>query len=428
MGCAPSKPVDLVGEVNLYHFELHRVAGKGAFGKVRVVEHKRSKKLYALKYIDKQQCIKQKAVANIIQERRLLEEVDHPFLVNLRYAFQDDNNCFFVLDLMLGGDLRYHINTKGNFPENVVRFWTAELASGLVYLHSKGIMHRDIKPDNILLDEKGHAALTDFNIAIHYSRSRMHTSVAGSMAYMAPEVVDPQRRGYSWQVDWWSLGVSAFELLWHKRPFDGNSAEKMRDSIINHPIKKPSHRHGAVSSECTSAIWGLLERDPIRRLGCRTGTSSMDEFHSHSWFTSINWEKLEAKQLDPPFVPSQDRANFDVSYELDEFIMAEKPLTHHKRKANPEKMKPEMRQLEDDFTVYDFERTTRRSYYPLNQPITAAHSHTVNTDPILALPSQTNTYVQTSTFGGHSRSSSPLEQQAGQARVSSSSRRYSSSR
>ncbi|KAF8273348.1 kinase-like protein [Lactarius quietus] len=426
MGCAPSQPVDLAGEVNLYHFELHRVAGKGSFGKVRVVEHKRTKKLYALKYIDKQQCIKQKAVANVIQERQLLEEVDHPFLVNLRYAFQDDNNCFFVLDLMLGGDLRFHLNTRGTFPENVVRFWTAELACGLVYLHSMGIMHRDIKPDNILLDAQGHAALTDFNIAMHYSRSRLHTSVAGSMAYMAPEVVDPQRRGYSWQVDWWSLGVSAFELLWHKRPFDGNTTDKMRDSIINHPIKKPSHRHGVTSSGCTSAIFGLLERDPIKRLGCRNARSSLDELKSHSWFSSINWEKLEAKQLDPPFVPSQDRANFDASCELDEFIMAEKPLTHHKRKANPEKMKPEMRQLENDFTVYDFERTPRRSYYPLNQPITAAHSLTVdNADPMLTLPSQTNTYVQASTASGHSCSSSIIEP-AGQARHSS--KRASSSR
>lgn len=139
MGCCFSEPVDFESEVTLYHFDLHRAVGKGAFGKVgpyisssvtissvqvRVVEHKRSKKLYALKYIDKARCLRQKAVANIIQERRLLEEVirfqppttpnetdillqiDHPFIVNLRYAFQDDENCFFVLDLMLGGDLR----------------------------------------------------------------------------------------------------------------------------------------------------------------------------------------------------------------------------------------------------------------------------------------------------------------------------------
>lgn len=119
------------------------------------------------------------------------------------------------------------------------------------------IYNSDIKPDNILLDAKGHAALTDLNIAMHYSQHRLHTSVAGSMAYMAPEVVDPQRSGYSWQVDWWSLGVCAFELLWHRRPFDGNSAERMRDSILTHPIRKPSQRHGPVSGECTSAVFGV---------------------------------------------------------------------------------------------------------------------------------------------------------------------------
>ncbi|KAH9998812.1 kinase-like domain-containing protein [Russula compacta] len=405
MGCAPSKNIDLATEVSLYHFDLHRVVGKGAFGKVRVVEHKKSKKLYALKYIDKQQCIRQKAVANIIQERRLLEEIDNPFLVNLRYAFQDDDNCFFVLDLMLGGDLRYHLNTKGSFPESVVQFWIAELACGLTYLHSKGIMHRDIKPDNILLDAKGHAALTDLNIAMHYSQHRLHTSVAGSMAYMAPEVVDPQRPGYSWQVDWWSLGVCAYEVLWHRRPFDGNSAEKMRDSIMKHPIKVPSQRHGAISSECTSAVFGLLERDPRRRLGCRTGYSNIGDIRSHRWFSYINWPKLEAKQLDPPFVPNQDSANFDVAHELDEFILAQKPLTHHKRKANPEKMKPEMRQLENDFIVYDFEKTGRRSYYPHNESLVSQHSCDSHSRPTLSSSSHTNTYVQSATATTHSHSS-----------------------
>jgi serine/threonine kinase 32 len=92
---------------------------------------------------------------------------------------------------------------------------------------------------------------------MHYSRHRLHTSVAGSMAYMAPQVVDERRPGYSWQVDWWSLGVCVYELLWHRRPFDGNSAEKMRDSILTDPIRKPSHRHGAVSNECTAALFGV---------------------------------------------------------------------------------------------------------------------------------------------------------------------------
>ena len=104
--CCRPTPIDFDGEVNLFHFVLLRCVGKGAFGKVRVVQHKQTRDLYALKYINKAKCVKMKAVANIIQERRLLEEIDHPFVVNMRYAFQDDENCFFVLDLMLGGDLR----------------------------------------------------------------------------------------------------------------------------------------------------------------------------------------------------------------------------------------------------------------------------------------------------------------------------------
>jgi serine/threonine kinase 32 len=103
---------------------------------------------------------------------------------------------------------------------------------------------------------------------MHYSRHRLHTSVAGSMAYMAPEVVDERRPGYSWQVDWWSLGVCVYELLWHRRPFDGNTAEKMRGSILTHHIRKPSHRHGAVSNECTAALFGVSLR--MRSDGCPT--------------------------------------------------------------------------------------------------------------------------------------------------------------
>ena len=123
--------------------------------------------------------------------------------------------------------------------EEAVRFWVAELAEALDYLRKRRIAHRDLKPDNILLDSRGHAHLTDFNVAIHYSERRLHTSVAGSMAYMAPEVVG--RKGYTWSVDWWSLGVVAWELMFNKRPFDGRTAEKMTNSILKDPLKFPSN-------------------------------------------------------------------------------------------------------------------------------------------------------------------------------------------
>lgn len=406
MGCCFSEPVDFDSEVNLYHFDLHRAVGKGAFGKVRVVEHKRSKTLYALKYIDKARCIKQKAIANVIQERRLLEEIDHNFVVNLRYAFQDDENCFFVSDLMLGGDLRFHLERQGYIKEDVVRFWLAELSSAIEYLHGQRIIHRDLKPDNILLDKAGHAHITDFNVAIHYSERRLHSSVAGSMAYMAPQVVS--RKGYSWQIDWWSLGITAYELLFRNRPFDGRTAEKMTQAILKDPLKFPDNASERVSDEGIAVLKGLIERDPNQRLGCRPDGQGIEDIHNHPWFRSIDWERLENKECQPPFVPDMKQANFDVSHELDEFLMVEKPLTHSKRKVNPdlEKMKPELRQLEEQFTPYDFTSSKRMSYYPHNQPIVALGTESDGTDRTFT-QSVTGTLVPNGTMVERSLAGSP---------------------
>lgn len=194
----------------------------------------------------------------------------------MRYAFQDDENCFFVLDLMLGGDLRckwlyypnrlmhnlsrtslVHMERQGGIAEDVVRFWVAEIASALEYLHRQRIIHRDLKPDNILLDAMGHAHITDFNVAIHYSERRMHTSLAGSMAYMAPEVIG--RKGYTWCVDWWSLGVTAYELLFKKRPFEGRSGERMKYSILKDPLKFPDDAATRCSPEAIQVLQSVSQ-------------------------------------------------------------------------------------------------------------------------------------------------------------------------
>jgi len=405
MGCCPSEPVDFDGEVNLYHFDLHRAVGKGAFGKVRVVEHKQTKKLYALKYIDKAKCIRQKAVANVIQERRLLEEIDHNFVVNLRYAFQDDENCFFVLDLMLGGDLRFHLERTGGISEEIMRFWVAELACGLEYLHRKRIIHRDVKPDNILISATGHAHLTDFNVAIHYSERRMHTSIAGSMAYMAPEVVG--RKGYSWAIDWWSLGITVYELLFSKRPFDGRSADKMTHAILKDPLTFPDDASSKCTPDGLQLLSRLLDRNPSTRIGCRPNRQGTEDFRRHAWFKNLNWNTIEAKEAQPPFVPDMKQANFDVAHELDEFLMVEKPLTHTKRKANTDldKLKPELRHLEEHFTVYDFSRSKRISYYPHNQPI----GKETETEPANVGQTTTVGLMPTATIAERSRTASPVD-------------------
>jgi serine/threonine kinase 32 len=367
--CCRPTPVDFDGDVNLFHFNLLRCVGKGAFGKVRVVQHKQTRDLYALKYINKHKCVKMKAVSNIIQERRLLEEIDHPYIVNLRYAFQDDENCFFVLDLMLGGDLRFHLERLGCLPEEAVLFYVAQLSSALSFLHDSGIMHRDIKPDNILLDECGNAHLTDFNIAVHFSDRRMHTGVAGSLAYMAPEIL--AKRGYSCTIDWWSLGVCAYELLFGRRPFRGKTNAELTYSISKDSLKYPEDYDKKCSRAGILALRGLLERKTTKRLGCKPNGEGFQEIRLHPWFQSIDWGLLEAKKLPSPFVPDSKKANFDASVELEELLLEDNPLKAKERKANQEKLSPEMKQMEEQFTSYDFKKMQRRSYFPSNEQTTS---------------------------------------------------------
>ncbi|KAI9286196.1 hypothetical protein BC943DRAFT_359373 [Umbelopsis sp. AD052] len=348
----------------LNHFYLLRSVGKGAFGKVRVVQHKSTKQLYALKYINKTKCIKMRAVDNIISERRLLEQIDYSLIVNLRYAFQDDENLFMVLDLMLGGDLRFHLERVGTLPEDQVRFYAAELALGLNYLHRRRIVHRDLKPDNILLDENGHAHLTDFNIAVHYSDKKPLTAVAGSMAYMAPEVL--QKKGYFSSVDWWSLGVVLFELLFGKRPFRGKTNEALTKAIIGEPAKYPENVYELVSPQCLDFLQGLLTRDPSQRIGVDGG---FEKIRSHGWFKGIDWHAMERKELKPPFTPDSKRANFDPSHELEEILLEDNPLKVRKRSkpvasnaggsiksqiSQNHDQSPEMQIMDDKFLTYDY--------------------------------------------------------------------------
>ncbi|KAH9989876.1 kinase-like domain-containing protein [Russula vinacea] len=384
--CCRPQVIDFDADVNLFHFILLRCVGKGAFGKVRVVQHKQTRDLYALKYINKSKCVRMKAVANVIQERRLLEEIDHPFVVNLRYAFQDDENCFFVLDLMLGGDLRFHLDRLGSLTEESVRFHMAELSSAVCFLHEKHIMHRDIKPDNILLDERGHAHLTDFNIAVHYSDRRLLTGVAGSMAYMAPEILT--KRGYTCPIDWWSLGVCAFELLFGRRPFRGRTNTALTHSISKDALRFPENAEEKCSVEGLNFISGLLERDPHKRIASSPQGDSLDEIQRHPWFSSIDWAALNRKELSSPFIPDSKKANFDASHELEELLLEDNPLKAKARKQNRDinTLSAEMRQMEEQFTIYDFRAMRRRSYYPHNQQIittvTASSSGAIASRPV----------------------------------------------
>ncbi|KAG0181692.1 hypothetical protein DFQ28_011728 [Apophysomyces sp. BC1034] len=360
--CCKQDNVDYANEeVELSHFYPLRVIGVGNYGKVRIVQHKGTGRRFALKYISKDACIQLKMINNIISERKLLEEIDHPLVVNLRYAFQDEQHLFMVLDLMLGGDLRYLLHRRGPMKELQVRFYVANVALGLAHLHQQNIAHRDIKPDNILLDDKGYAHLSDFNIATSFGKETpCRWSMAGSLAYMAPEILSS--KGYTMSVDWWSLGVVAYELLFGKRPFVASSNELLKGFIVQDALRFPDNVYSMVSAECLDVLAGLLTKSPFQRLGC--GPQGFEKFKKHPWFRGLDWGSLERKEATPPFKPNNQLSNFDPVHDLEELLLEEPPLRPHKRpmlsKTNLNTAQPvtedaRWRQvMEDDFLLYDY--------------------------------------------------------------------------
>lgn len=257
----------------------------------------------------------------------MLEHLNHPFLCNLRYSFQDVEYLYLVVDLMNGGDLRFHISRK-TFTEDCVRFWMSELACALRYIHGQGIVHRDVKPDNILLDSEGHVHLADFNVASDFRPPKLLTSKSGTLAYLAPEAF--RGSGYLCEVDWWSLGVTFYECVYGKRPFEGKTHDELVESICaanpKYHVTKPP-----VTMPCVHAMSALLEKDKKKRIGA----AGWETFTSHHFFDPLNFESLEAKRIAPIFVPSSEKTNFDATYDLEELLLEEAPLEARARKQKP---------------------------------------------------------------------------------------------
>ncbi|XP_056430847.1 serine/threonine-protein kinase 32A isoform X1 [Hyla sarda] len=319
-------------EVNFNHFEILRAIGKGSFGKVCIVQKNDTKKMYAMKYMNKQKCVERNEVRNVFKELQIMQGLEHPFLVNLWYSFQDEEDMFMVVDLLLGGDLRYHLQQNIRFSEDSVKLFICEIAMALDYLQSKNIIHRDIKPDNILLDEQGHAHITDFNIATLVNQGTKITTVAGTKPYMAPEMFYPRGQiCYSFGVDWWSLGVTAYELLRGRRPFHIHSSSAATDIV--HVFHTATVTYPpAWSKEMVSLLYKLLDRNPEERISC------LIDLQNFSGLSDINWDVVLQKKVIPQFTPTKGRLNCDPTFELEEMILESKPL-HKKKKRLAKRIK-----------------------------------------------------------------------------------------
>ncbi|GAB0095615.1 Non-specific serine/threonine protein kinase [Sergentomyia squamirostris] len=306
-------------KVTLENFEFLKVLGKGTFGKVILCREKATAKLYAIKILKKEVIIQKDEVAHTLTENRVLRTTNHPFLISLKYSFQTADRLCFVMQYVNGGELFFHLSRERVFSEDRTRFYGAEIISALGYLHSQGIIYRDLKLENLLLDKDGHIKIADFGLCkedITYGRTTK--TFCGTPEYLAPEVLEDNDYGRA--VDWWGTGVVMYEMICGRLPFYNRDHDVLFALILMEEVRFPR----SISQEARNLLTKLLAKIPSERLG--GGPDDVKEIQSHPFFASINWTDLEQKKIPPPFKP-QVTSDTDTRYFDSEFTGESVELT-----------------------------------------------------------------------------------------------------
>lgn len=301
-----------VSSPSLNSFKMIKVIGKGSFGKVFLVREKQTNEMFALKVLKKDNIIKRNQVEHTKTERSVLGYVKHPFIVGLNMAFQSKDKLYFVLDYCAGGELFFHLGKVGKFSEHRACFYAAEITLAIDYVHDLDIVYRDLKPENVLLDSRGHVRLTDFGLSkegISQSSSGAN-SFCGTPEYLAPEILN--RQGHGRAVDWWSLGALLYEMLTGLPPFYCRDREKLFEKIRRGTLEYPKY----LSHPAQKILKGLLTKDPIGRLG--SGPKDAVDVKEQDFFADLDWESLMKGKVAPPWDPqingSLDTSQFDHEF------------------------------------------------------------------------------------------------------------------
>lgn len=309
-------------KVGMENFELLKVLGTGAYGKVFLVRKTSGHdcgQLYAMKVLKKAAIVqKAKTAEHTRTERQVLEQIrESPFLVTLHYAFQTHSKLHLILDYVSGGEMFTHLYQRDHFTEEEVRVYIGETILALEHLHKLGIVYRDIKLENILLDSEGHVVLTDFGLSKEFLREEKERtySFCGTIEYMAPEIIRG-KSGHGKSVDWWSLGILMFELLTGASPFTLEGEKNSQTEVSRRILRCDPPFPPEMPPLARDLVRKLLVRDPRKRLG--SGVRGAEDIKGHPFFKSLNWSDLISKKIPAPFKP-QIHSELDVSNFAEEF-------------------------------------------------------------------------------------------------------------
>ena len=285
-------------------FQPLKLLGTGSFGRVLLVRFNKNNSLYAMKILSKTQIKLKNQVEHTKTERDLMVKVNCPFIVNIKFAFQDESRLYIISDFMQGGDMFYHLHSGARkFPEAKAKFYIIELILALEFLHKNNVIYRDLKPENILMDIDGHIKISDFGLSkiLDDSDDKAFT-LCGTPQYLSPEIL--KKKGYDKTVDWWALGCILYEMLTGLLPFRIPKGNKINPQVYEEPIRFPPD----LNPDAVNLINQLLNPNVNKRLGC--GKDGSKKIKEHPFFKGVDWDKYWNKEIQPPFVP-------ELSSELD---------------------------------------------------------------------------------------------------------------